>query len=98
MTNEPHNPKWKAALDLANAAPRCGARRKRDGQPCQRPAMANGRCWVHGGPSTEPRTPAGLERSRSARLKHGYYARAAIAERAEARAMTRALRDYMAAI
>src|SRR5215207_2108012 len=63
-------------------------RRKRDGQPCQRPAMANGRCWVHGGPSTGPRTPAGLERSRSARLKHGYYARAAVAERAEARAMT----------
>ena len=53
---------------------------------------------VHGGPSTGPRTPAGLERSRNARLKHGYYARAAIAERAEARAMTRALRDYMAAV
>src|SRR5215207_10539682 len=95
MINEPHNPGCKAALDLANAAPRCGARRKRDGLPCQRPAMANGRCWVHGGPSTGPRTPAGLERSRSARLKHGYYARAAVAERAEARAMTRALRDYM---
>ena len=44
MINE-LNPNWKAALDLANAAPRCGARRKHDGLPCQRPAMANGRCW-----------------------------------------------------
>ena len=48
MINEPQNPKWKAALDLANAAPRCGARRKRDGLACQRPAMANGRCWALG--------------------------------------------------
>ena len=24
MINEPHNPGWKAALDLANAAPRVG--------------------------------------------------------------------------
>lgn len=29
--------------------PKCGAKRKHDGQPCQHPAMANGRCYFHGG-------------------------------------------------
>ncbi len=36
-------------------APRCGARRKYDGQPCQAPAMKNGRCRLHGGKSTGPK-------------------------------------------
>lgn len=35
-------------------APKCGARRKYDGQPCQQVAKANGRCHLHGG-----RTPKG---------------------------------------
>lgn len=29
--------------------PRCGARRKHDGKPCQQIAMENGRCAWHGG-------------------------------------------------
>lgn len=29
--------------------PRCGAKRKSDGQPCQQLAMANGRCHWHSG-------------------------------------------------
>jgi hypothetical protein len=52
-------------------APRCGAR-TRAGCPCRQPAMANGRCRMHGGLSTGPRTPEGLARSRAARLTHGY--------------------------
>ncbi|WP_156376209.1 HGGxSTG domain-containing protein [Methylobacterium sp. Leaf117] len=36
------------------AAPKCGARKKSDGEPCQNPAMANGRCRLHGG-----RVPSG---------------------------------------
>src|SRR2546421_270299 len=51
------------ALVMANAAPRCGARSKRTGKPCRAAAMPNGRCKVHGGKSTGPRTPEGLERS-----------------------------------
>jgi hypothetical protein len=35
--------------------------------------MKNGRCKFHGGLSTGPRTPEGLERSRRARWKHGVY-------------------------
>jgi hypothetical protein len=54
------------ALLKANAAPRCGARSKRTGKPCQGAAMPNGRCKLHGGKSTGPRTPEGLERSRRA--------------------------------
>jgi hypothetical protein len=52
-------------------APRCGAR-TRAGGCCRQPAMRNGRCRMHGGLSTGPRTAAGLERSRRARWKHGF--------------------------
>ena len=34
--------------------------------------MPNGRCTLHGGKSTGPQTPEGLERSRKANWKHGY--------------------------
>jgi hypothetical protein len=63
-----------------NAAPRCGAK-TRLRLPCQAPAMANGRCRLHGGKSTGPRTPEGLERCRRANWKHGRYSQAACAER-----------------
>ena len=33
--------------------------------------MPNGRCRLHGGLSTGPRTPGGLARSRRSRWKHG---------------------------
>ena len=55
-----------------NAAPRCGAR-TRAGTPCCQPAMVNRRCRMHGGASTGPRTPEGLERVRTARTIHGGY-------------------------
>jgi hypothetical protein len=80
------------ALVRANAAPRCGARSKRTGKPCRAAAMPNGRCKVHGGKSTGPRTPEGLERSRRANWKHGYYSREAKAERSRVRAAILALR------
>jgi ABC transporter substrate binding protein len=80
------------ALAMANAAPRCGARSKRTGKPCRAAAMPNGRCKVHGGKSTGPRTPEGLERSRRANWKHGYYSREAKAERSRVRAAILALR------
>ena len=52
----------------------------------------NGRCKVHGGKSTGPRTPEGLERSKRARWKHGYYSREAKVERSRVRAALLALR------
>jgi hypothetical protein len=59
----------------------CGAK-TRAGNPCKRRPMPNGRCKMHGGPSTGPRTPEGLERLRKARTKHGGYSSEAKALRA----------------
>jgi hypothetical protein len=84
------------ALVMANAAPRCGARSKRTGLPCRAAAMPNGRCKVHGGKSTGPRTQEGLERSRKANWKHGRRSRAANEERQRVRSAIRMLR-YLAA-
>jgi hypothetical protein len=56
-----------------NAAPRCGARTRRTGCPCRAPAMRNGRCRLHGGKSTGPRTEEGRARIRAARTRHGRY-------------------------
>ena len=97
MTDEPHDHGWRAHLDLAHAASRCGARRKRDGKPCCQPAMPNGRCRVHGGLSTGPRTPEGLERSRRSNWKHGHYSAEAKQVRREARQQYRLLRQLIAA-
>src|SRR5262245_44456591 len=80
------------ALLKANAAPRCGARSKRTGKPCRGAAMPNGRCKLHGGKSTGPRTPEGLERSRRANWKHGHFSREAKAERSRVRAAILAVR------
>ncbi len=67
------------------AAPRCGACTRAGGSCCQ-PAMKNGRCRLHGGLSTGPRTPAGRARCAAARRKHGGYSAAIRALLAEARA------------
>ncbi len=60
---------------------RCSARSKRHGGPCSQPAMANGKCRFHGGKSTGPRTPEGIERSREANWRHGLYCAEARQER-----------------
>ena len=59
--------------------------------------MANGRCRMHGGPSTGPRTPEGLERSRRSSWKHGHYSAEAKQVRREARQQYRLLRQLIAA-
>ena len=61
---------------------RCEAR-TRKGTPCQRPArLPVGRCRLHGGSSTGPRTEAGLARLVASKIKHGRFTKA---KRAEAR-------------
>ena len=54
-------------------APSCGAR-TRAGGVCLGLAMANGRCRMHGGASTGPRTAAGLARMVAAKTTHGQFA------------------------
>jgi hypothetical protein len=50
---------------------------------------------MHGGKSTGPRTPEGLENSRRANRKHGHYSAEAKAERLEARVETLLLRKML---
>ncbi len=66
------------------AARRCGAR-SRAGAPCRAPAVSGKRrCWRHGGaPGT------GAPRGNTNARKHGFYSKAAIAERRRLRALLR---------
>jgi hypothetical protein len=73
-------------------APRCGAK-TRAGTPCRSAAMPNGRCRMHGGLSTGPKTEAGKAAIRASRTKHGRYSQASIADRRKVRAAIRALRE-----
>ena len=77
------------------AAPRCGTR-TRCGGTCRQPAMRSGRCRLHGGLSTGPRTAEGRARCARARLTHGGYSAATRALHAEARAWTRRIRGLIA--
>src|SRR3954471_17429011 len=93
MTTKPgQNPTnagvWSRNLALAHACPRCGAR-TRSGLPCKAQAMRNGRCYRHGGASTGPRTPEGLQRIVKARTVHGGYS-------AESRRVAGMIRDLKA--
>lgn len=54
----------------SDGLPVCGAK-TRSGKACQNFGMKNGRCRMHGGKSTGPRTPEGKERHRLAVTKHG---------------------------
>ena len=75
-------------------APRCGAK-NRKGAPCRCPAMANGRCRLHGGLSTGPKTVEGIERIRRAVTKHGHYSASAKAERRYFRMLLRQSRAFL---
>ena len=62
---------------------RCEAK-TRKGTPCQRPAkLPVGRCRLHGGASTGPRTKEGLKRLAVSKTKHGCFTKI---ERAKAKA------------
>ena len=75
-------------VQFAPGAPRCGAKSKRNnGKPCQQPAMKNGRCRLHGGKSTGPRTLAGSIRSADAKITHGLRTKKAIDEQRQMREM-----------
>ena len=69
-------------------SPRCRAR-TRPGTPCRSPAMANGRCRMHGG--TSPGAPIGNANART----HGRYSAQAIAERRKVAALIRAMRGLV---
>jgi len=72
MSNKPHD------SNPFSDIPRCGAKTRR-GPPCKCPAMKNGRCRLHGGLSTGPRTEEG--RAKCGNWKHGLYSELARFER-----------------
>jgi hypothetical protein len=73
-----------------STSPRCGAK-TRSGAPCRAPAMwsdkagAYTRCRMHGGASTGPKTPGGLEKCRRANRKHGRFSAEYLARSRESR-------------
>ena len=71
-----------------HSSPRGGAM-TRSMTPCQSPAMANGRCRMHGGPS--PGAPKGNTNA----LKHGCYTAKAIARRQNVTALLRVMKDLV---
>ena len=78
------------------AALRCGAQ-TRAGGCCRQPAMANGRCRMHGGLSTGPRTADGRVRCAGARRTHGFYSAETMALRRAAAAHSRRVRSLLVA-
>ena len=72
------NPMREARAALA-IHPQCGAYCRTAGRPCRGPAMANGRCRMHGGRGGRPTI-------------HGRYTKAVVEERREVRALIRAAR------
>ncbi|MXP63899.1 hypothetical protein E0493_11135 [Roseomonas sp. M0104] len=81
-------PEAQNPMHKAHAAPRCGAR-TRGNTSCMAPAMANGRCRMHGGASTGPRTAEGLASIRAAQTIHG-------SRGAEMRSLRRHMRALLA--
>jgi hypothetical protein len=55
----------------------------------------NGRCRMHGGASTGPKTATGIEAIRQSRTVHGFYSAAAVKEHRAARQLTRELRHLL---
>ncbi len=77
-----------------STAPRCGAK-TRQGTPCRCPGMRNGRCRIHGGLSTGPKTAEGIERIRRASITHGRRTQAARAERQSLRLLMKECRRLL---
>ena len=56
--------------------PRCGAHARSTGKPCRAPGNGRGgRCKLHGGASTGPRTQEGIQRLRDAAKRRWQLAR-----------------------
>ena len=67
--------------------------------PCQRPAnKRNGRCRLHGGASSGPRTKGGLAKIAAASTTTGQHTKAMIAKRKEEAKIAKRLRDRLRVI
>jgi hypothetical protein len=59
----------------------CGVMGRQTKRPCTQPGMKNGRCRLHGGYCTGPKTAAGRARIATARTTHGLRTKAALTEK-----------------
>jgi len=73
----------------------CGAKSKRTGFSCRQPAMKNGKCRLHGGKSTGPRTAKGLLRVKQSKTKHSFYSKEANEERRQVRVLIKRSKQYL---
>ena len=77
---------------------RCRAKTRR-GTACQRPAnKENGRCRLHGGQSTGPKTAEGRAKIAAANTTTGQHTKAIIARRRKDAKIARGLRDRLRVI
>ena len=77
---------------------RCGAKTRR-GTACRRPASKrNGRCRLHGGQSTGPKTAEGRAKIAAANTTTGQHTKAMIARRKEDAKIAKGLRDRLRVI
>ena len=77
---------------------RCGAKTRR-GTACRRPAnKRNGRCRLHGGASSGPRTEQGRAKIAAANTTTGQHTGAKIAKREEDAKIAKGLRDRLRVI
>ena len=82
-----------------NPSKALGRAKTRSGTPCKRVGdPINGRCRLHGGKSTGPRTEEGRARIAAAQFKHGNRSKAAIAAQRAKAARGRAIRAELAAL
>ena len=79
-------------MNLCNAKTRSGGVCRRFGN------IKNGRCHLHGGKSTGPKTAEGRARIAAAQFKHGNRSKAAIAAQRAGAARGRAIRAELAAL
>ena len=89
------NPTQDPMVTEAQLSGCCGAKTRAGGR-CGQVAMRNGRCHLHGGKSTGPRTADGIERLRAARTKHGWRGQDGRQLRAMIRQLKQASRELVA--
>ena len=88
---QPDAPAWAVNLDVARSAPRCGARKKSDGQPCQCPAIrGRPKCRLHGGKGGGPKGEG------NGRYRTGRFTQEVVEERQKARAQLQEFRALLA--
>lgn len=75
---------------------KCGAKaRTNNYQPCRQPAMSNGRCRLHGGKCTGPKTEEGRWRVKQSNMKHGLYFAEELAEMRKDRTILKSAKENL---